>query len=56
MENIRRENRIHLEALSEISEAITSETYLDDILRIIAVVTAKVMGSNICLDSQDRGT
>jgi signal transduction protein with GAF and PtsI domain len=38
----------HLEALSEISEAITSETYLDDILRLIVVVTAKVMGSNIC--------
>jgi two-component system, response regulator PdtaR len=40
--------REHLEALSEISEAITSETYLDDILRLIVVVTAKVMGSNIC--------
>jgi signal transduction protein with GAF and PtsI domain len=40
--------REHLAALSEISEAITSETYLDDILRLIAVVTAKVMGSNIC--------
>jgi two-component system, response regulator PdtaR len=38
----------HLEALSEISQAITSETYLDDILRLIVVVTAKVMGSNIC--------
>src|SRR5450759_1666312 len=38
----------HLEALSEISAAITSETYLDDILRLIVVVTAKVMGSNIC--------
>jgi signal transduction protein with GAF and PtsI domain len=38
----------HLKALSEISEAITSETYLDDILRLVVVVTAKVMGSNIC--------
>ena len=37
-----------LEALSEISEAITSDTYLDDILRLIVVVTAEVMGSNIC--------
>ena len=37
-----------LEALSEISEAITSDTYLDDILRLIVVVTAKVMDSNIC--------
>jgi two-component system, response regulator PdtaR len=39
---------VHLEALSEISQAITSETYLDDILRLIVVVTAKVMSSNIC--------
>jgi signal transduction protein with GAF and PtsI domain len=38
----------HLEALSEISAAITSATYLDDILRLIVMVTAKVMGSNIC--------
>jgi two-component system, response regulator PdtaR len=38
----------HLEAISEISEAITSETYLDDILRLIVMVTAKVMDSNIC--------
>jgi len=37
-----------LEALSEISEAITSDTYVDDILRLIVVVTAKVMDSNIC--------
>ncbi len=37
-----------LEAISKISKAITSETYLDDILRLIVVVTAKAMGSNIC--------
>ena len=37
-----------LVALSEISEAITSDTYVDDILRLIVVVTAKVMDSNIC--------
>ena len=37
-----------IEALSEISQAITSDTYLDDILRLIVVVTAKVMDSNIC--------
>lgn len=37
-----------LEALSQISAAITSGTYLDDILRLITVVTAKAMGSNIC--------
>ncbi|MFH1151356.1 MAG: GAF domain-containing protein [Actinomycetota bacterium] len=38
----------HLEAISEISEAITSDTYLDDILRLVVMVTAKVLGSNIC--------
>jgi two-component system, response regulator PdtaR len=46
-EKIKKSNR-QLEALSEISEAITSDTYLDDILRLIVVVTAKVMSSNIC--------
>ncbi|MHB8895400.1 MAG: GAF domain-containing protein [Candidatus Geothermincolia bacterium] len=44
----KRENSEHLQALSEISQAITSDTYLDDILRLIVVVTAKVMSSNIC--------
>lgn len=48
MADLSSNGRAHLEALSEISEAITSETYLDDILRLIVVVTAKVMGSNIC--------
>lgn len=43
-----KKQKTQLEALSEISEAITSETYLDDILRLIVVVTAKAMGSNIC--------
>ncbi|MBN2169451.1 MAG: GAF and ANTAR domain-containing protein [Actinobacteria bacterium] len=42
------ENRLKLEALLEISKAVTSDTYLDDILRLIVVVTAKVMDSNIC--------
>lgn len=43
-----KDGKASLEALSEISEAITSDTYLDDILRLIVTVTAKVMGSNIC--------
>jgi len=43
-----RQSKKHLEALSEISEAITSTTYLDDILSLIVMVTAKVMDSNIC--------
>lgn len=48
MEKKVRQSKKHLEALSEISEAITSTTYLDDILRLVVVVTAKVMDSNIC--------
>ncbi len=44
----RKKSTRQLEALSEISEAITSDTYLDDILRLIVVVTAKVLGSPIC--------
>ena len=48
MEKKVRQSKKHLEALSEISEAITSTTYLDDILRLIVMVTAKVMDSNIC--------
>ena len=35
-------------ALSEISQAISSDQYLDDILRLIVTVTANVMGSKIC--------
>ncbi|MGQ9694565.1 MAG: GAF domain-containing protein [Thermodesulfobacteriota bacterium] len=37
-----------LEALSKISKAISSELYLEDILRLIVVVTAEVMKSKIC--------
>lgn len=37
-----------IKALSEISRAITSELYLDDILRLIVTVTAEVMRSNVC--------
>jgi signal transduction protein with GAF and PtsI domain len=37
-----------LKALSKISKAITSELYLEDILRLIVTVTAEVLGSNIC--------
>lgn len=35
-------------ALSKISEAITSDSYLEDILKLIVTVTAEVMGSKIC--------
>lgn len=47
-----------IEALSKISEAITSDLYLEDILRLIVVVTAEVMNSKICslwlLDEKER--
>lgn len=35
-------------ALTRISEAITSDLYLEDILKLIVSVTAEVMGSKIC--------
>jgi len=40
------ENRIS--ALFKISKAITSDLYLEDILRLVVTVTAETLGSNIC--------
>ncbi|MBN1912887.1 MAG: GAF and ANTAR domain-containing protein [Candidatus Omnitrophica bacterium] len=37
-----------IKALSKISKAITSDFYLDDILRLIVAVTAEALDSNIC--------
>ena len=37
-----------IKALSKISKAITSDFYLDDILKLIVTVTAEVFSSNIC--------
>ena len=37
-----------IEALSKISKAISSELYLEDILRLVVSVTAQVMNSKIC--------
>ncbi len=37
-----------LEALSRISYAITSDQYIEDILKLIVTVTAEVMGFKIC--------
>ncbi len=37
-----------LEALEEVSRAIVSDLYLEDILRLIVMVTAEVMDSSIC--------
>jgi signal transduction protein with GAF and PtsI domain len=38
----------YLKALMDISRAITSDLYLEDILKLIVMVTAKVMGVEIC--------
>ena len=47
-----------IKALSEISQAISSDQYLDDILKLIVTVTANVMNSKICslwiLDEKER--
>lgn len=37
-----------IEALSLISKAITSDHYIEDILRLIVMVTAEVMNSSVC--------
>lgn len=37
-----------IEALAKISDAITSDLYLEDILKLIVVVTAEAMSSKIC--------
>jgi len=46
MDNVTYEEQI--KALSRISKAITSELYLEDILRLIVTVTAQIMEANIC--------
>lgn len=38
----------HIEALSRIAQAVTSDLYLEDILRLIVTVTAQTLGSKIC--------
>jgi signal transduction protein with GAF and PtsI domain len=47
-----------IQALSEISQAISSDRYLDDILKLIVTVTANVMDSKICslwiLDGKEK--
>jgi len=47
-----------LEALSKISQAISSDLYLEDILSLVVVVTAEVMKSKICslwlIDERDN--
>ncbi len=38
----------YIKALTDISQAITSEIYLEDLLKLIVMVTAKVTGVTIC--------
>jgi signal transduction protein with GAF and PtsI domain len=38
----------HIEALTKISKAITSDRYIEDILRLVVTVTAETMRSKIC--------
>ncbi|MBN1842657.1 MAG: GAF and ANTAR domain-containing protein [Deltaproteobacteria bacterium] len=48
----------HIEALTKISKAITSDRYIEDILRLVVTVTAETMRSKICalwlLDNSDN--
>jgi two-component system, response regulator PdtaR len=50
--------KAQIKALSEISQAISSDRYLDDILKLIVTVTANVMDSKICslwiLDEKEK--
>jgi len=49
----------YIKALTQISNAITSDQYLEDILKLIVMVTAKVTGVEICslwlLEEGDKG-
>jgi signal transduction protein with GAF and PtsI domain len=38
----------HIEALTQISKAITSDRYIEDILRLVVTATAETMRSKIC--------
>ena len=40
--------RRELDTLAEVSRAVVSERYLDEILQLIVTVTAQLMGSKIC--------
>ncbi len=48
MEQNRETYNEYLKALTDISQAITSELYIEDLLKLIVMVTAKVTGVEIC--------
>ena len=43
-----RQRRRELKTLAQVSQAVASERYLDEILQLIVTVTAELMGSKIC--------
>lgn len=43
-----RRHRRELEALAQVSDAVVSSRYLDEILQLIVAVTAELLGSKIC--------
>lgn len=43
-----RQRRRELETLAQVSEAVVSECYLDEILQLTVTVTAELLGSKIC--------
>ena len=49
----------YIKALTDISKAITSDKYLEDILKLIVMVTAQVSGVEICslwlIDEDEKG-
>lgn len=57
LEETHRRSR-QLETLSQVSQAVASSSYLQEILDLIVVVTAEVMGSKVCslmLLDEDKG-
>ena len=46
--DIERRRSQELETLSQVTEAVVSSRYLDEILQLIVTVTAELMGSKIC--------
>ena len=51
MATTKKKNSLHkkqLEAITKVSRTITSDLYLDDILKLIVTVTAEIMNSKIC--------
>jgi signal transduction protein with GAF and PtsI domain len=41
-------NKNLIESLAKISEAVVSDLYLDDVLKLIVTMTAEILGSKIC--------